>query len=121
MGDGAESLPQVIAPFRQIVAFFLVFGHVTAFAVGRKEPIPGLLFIEGPTNAHRANQTTDHGVRKRDIECFDLAALRSGYVQDTGRKIDMLDRAFLIASGRWPESSMNRWNSRRTGFFKAAS
>lgn len=40
LGDCAESLPQVIPPFRQIAAFLFVFRDVTTFALGQEEPFP---------------------------------------------------------------------------------
>lgn len=89
--DRAESLPQVIPPFRQIAAFLFMLDDVTAFALGREQPVTRLLGVERPANTHHSNQAADHGVRKRYVEGLDLATLRPGYVQDTRAKIDMLD------------------------------
>ena len=42
LGHRAVGLPKVVAPFRKVCPILLVLDQVSAFAVGRKKPLPPL-------------------------------------------------------------------------------
>ena len=58
---------------------------------------------------------------KITIDACDTAILAEILDEDYIGRLARIYLAHLIASGRWPDSSRNKWNSRRTGLSSATS
>ena len=97
LAERSIGLAQVAAPLREVPPVLLVLDEVPGLAVGREEPGPRLLGIDGATEPHRPDQAADHLARERDVERAILAAFRLG--DPRGKvwwcEIDAVDRDWL--------------------------